>query len=71
MDLRWDILLGYAPLFAEGLRMTLELTVIAIVFAAVSYWRANGLTYRRFIVQPASLAIALTGLYWTIQRAMF
>jgi len=30
VDLRWDILLGYAPLFAEGLRMTLELTVIAI-----------------------------------------
>jgi polar amino acid transport system permease protein len=30
VDLRWDILLGYAPLFASGLWMTLELTVIAI-----------------------------------------
>ena len=32
---------------------------------------ATGSTYRRFIVQPASLAIALTGLYWTLQRAFF
>lgn len=29
-DLRWDILVGYAPLFAAGLRMTLQLTVVAI-----------------------------------------
>jgi hypothetical protein len=25
-------------------------------------------TYRRLIVQPDSLAIALVGLFWTIQR---
>lgn len=30
LDLRWDILVGYAPLFAAGLRMTLQLTVVAI-----------------------------------------
>jgi hydrogenase/urease accessory protein HupE len=47
-----------------------QLTVIALAFAAVAYWCSDGLTYRRFIVQPASLAIALTGLYWTIQRAL-
>ncbi len=47
-----------------------QLSVIAIAFALVAYWRSNGLTYRRFIVQPASLAIALTGLYWTIQRML-
>jgi hydrogenase/urease accessory protein HupE len=46
-----------------------QLTIIALLFLAVAYWRANGLTYRRFIVQPASLAIAIVGLYWTIQRA--
>ena len=31
MDLRWDILAGYGPLFAEGLWTTVRLTVIAIV----------------------------------------
>lgn len=30
MDLRWDILSGYAPLFWAGLLMTLQLTVVAI-----------------------------------------
>jgi hypothetical protein len=45
-----------------------QLTVIALAFLAVAYWRTSAPTYRRFIVQPASLAIALTGVYWTIQR---
>jgi hydrogenase/urease accessory protein HupE len=45
-----------------------QLTVIALAFLAVAYWRSSAPTYRRFVVQPASLAIALTGLYWTIQR---
>jgi polar amino acid transport system permease protein len=31
MDLRWDILLPYAPLFARGIWMTVQLTVIALV----------------------------------------
>lgn len=30
MDLRWDILAGYGPLFASGLLTTIELTIIAI-----------------------------------------
>jgi polar amino acid transport system permease protein len=30
-DLRWEILVGYGPLFARGLAMTLELTVVSIV----------------------------------------
>jgi polar amino acid transport system permease protein len=29
-DLRWEILVGYGPLFAQGLAMTLELTVVSI-----------------------------------------
>jgi hypothetical protein len=48
-----------------------QLTVIAIAFAIVAYWRRNRLTYRRLIVQPASLIIGLTGLYWTLQRALW
>jgi hydrogenase/urease accessory protein HupE len=45
-----------------------QLSVIALAFAVVAYWRSNRVSYRRFIVQPASLAIALVGLYWTAQR---
>ncbi len=31
MDLRWEILVGYAPLFVSGLWMTLQLTAVAMV----------------------------------------
>jgi polar amino acid transport system permease protein len=31
MDLRWEILAGYAPLFVTGLWMTLQLTAVAMV----------------------------------------
>jgi hydrogenase/urease accessory protein HupE len=47
-----------------------QLTVIALALAAVAYWRRNRPMYRRFIVQPASVAIAAAGLYWTVQRLM-
>jgi len=47
-----------------------QLTVIALTFGAVAYWRSNRATYRRWVVLPASLAIAITGVYWTIQRAL-
>lgn len=30
MDLRWEILAGYGPLFASGLLMTIQLTLVAI-----------------------------------------
>jgi hydrogenase/urease accessory protein HupE len=45
-----------------------QLTVIAMAFAAVVYWRRNPTSYRRFIVQPASVAIALAGFYWMVER---
>ncbi len=47
-----------------------QLTVVAIAFVLVAYWRRNALSYRRLIAQPASMAIALMGLYWTIQRLL-
>lgn len=31
MDLRWDILVGYAPLFIEGLFTSLKITLVAMV----------------------------------------
>jgi hydrogenase/urease accessory protein HupE len=47
-----------------------QLTVVAIAFVLVAYWRQNAVSYRRLIVQPASVAIAFMGLYWTIQRLL-
>jgi len=47
-----------------------QLTVIALAFAAVAYWRRNRSVYRRLVVQPVSVAIALIGLFWTLQRAL-
>ena len=48
-----------------------QLTVIAIAFAACAYWQQRDrVTYRRFIVLPASFAIALIGIFWTVQRAL-
>ena len=35
MDLRWEILAGYGPLFASGLLMTLQLALVAIVVGLV------------------------------------
>ena len=47
-----------------------QLTVIASAFAAVVYWRSRSDVYRRLVVRPASLVIAVTGLYWMVQRAI-
>jgi hydrogenase/urease accessory protein HupE len=48
-----------------------QLTVIGIAFALCAYWQhRDRLAYRRFIVVPASCAIALVGLFWTVQRAL-
>ena len=42
MDLRWDILAGYGPLFASGVVTTIELTFVAI-FAGLVLGVAFGL----------------------------
>jgi hypothetical protein len=47
-----------------------QFSVIALVFAVVAYWHRDSARYRRLVVQPASAAIALVGLYWTLQRAL-
>ena len=44
-----------------------QLAVIALCFAAVG-WAMNGQRYRRLVVIPASAAIALVALGWTIER---
>ena len=47
-----------------------QLLVVAIAFALVAYWRKNAVSYRRLIAQLASVALALVGLYWTVQRLL-
>ena len=46
-----------------------QLTVIGLAFGAVFQMHQKG-WYRRWVVVPASLAIATTGVVWTIQRVM-
>jgi hypothetical protein len=48
-----------------------QLSVIALATLAVGWWRLSRLElYRRWVVVPVSLAIALVGLYWTATRAL-
>ena len=48
-----------------------QLSVIAAAFVLCAYWQhRDRLAYRRFVVVPASFAIALVGLFWTVQCAM-
>lgn len=45
-----------------------QLTVIALAALLLGQWFRDRAWYRRRVVIPVSLAIAATGLYWTIQR---
>ena len=48
-----------------------QVTVILLAFLAVGLWFRNKSWYRKVIVIPLSLAIAITGLYWTWDRIVF
>jgi hypothetical protein len=45
-----------------------QLAVIALAFAGVAVWCRQAGWYRRRVVWPASLAIAVIGVYWTLSR---
>ena len=45
-----------------------QLSVIAVASLLVARWFHERVWYRRHIVVPASVVIALTGLYWTVTR---
>lgn len=45
-----------------------QVTVVALAWLAVGYWKREASGYRRFVVAPASITIAITGLYWTLER---
>jgi hypothetical protein len=46
-----------------------QLTVIALAAVAVAWYR-HRTWYHRLVVAPASIAIAVVGVYWTITRAL-
>jgi len=45
-----------------------QLTVILSAFVCVGMWARQSDAYRRFVVVPASIVIAATGAFWTVQR---
>ena len=45
-----------------------QLAVIAIAFLLVGIWAGNKPWYKSRIANPASIAIALVGIYWTLER---
>lgn len=45
-----------------------QLAVIAAAFGLVGWWGRDRPWYRARVIVPASAAIALTGLYWTVER---
>jgi HupE / UreJ protein len=48
-----------------------QLAVLALALVVVGWWRRGEAgRYRRWVVQPASVAIALVGAYWTIVRSL-
>jgi hydrogenase/urease accessory protein HupE len=47
-----------------------QLAVIVLAFLAVGLWFRQRDWYRRGIVVPASLMIALVGAYWTVERVI-
>lgn len=64
---RSDVALGLA-----GFNLGVEggqLTAIAVLALALGPWRDRP-WYRRRVVVPASIAIALVGAYWTVTRAL-
>jgi hypothetical protein len=48
-----------------------QLAVIALAFGLVGWWGKDRPWYRARVIVPASAAIALTGLYWTVERIFF
>lgn len=47
-----------------------QLTIIAAATLLFAYWYREKTWYRGRFVVPASLAIAMTGLFWTVQRVL-
>jgi polar amino acid transport system permease protein len=58
MDLRWEILAGYGPLFVTGLWMTVQLTLVSIVCGLILGVLLGLVSSSRDAPQPQSLPLA-------------
>ncbi len=58
MDLHWNILVGYAPLFLDGLWTTIELTAVAIALGLLLGVVLGLISSSRDAPQPHSLPLA-------------
>lgn len=45
-----------------------QLAVVGLAFLLLASWARNQPWYRSRVVIPLSVLIAITGLYWTIER---
>lgn len=45
-----------------------QLAVLTLAFLLVGFWATHQSWYRARVAVPASMAIALTGFYWTVER---
>jgi polar amino acid transport system permease protein len=59
VDLRWEILAGYGPLFAAGLWMTIQLTIVAIGLGLVLGVSLGLISSSADAPSPKSLPLAL------------
>jgi polar amino acid transport system permease protein len=64
MDLRWGILAGYGPLFAQGLWATVELTIVAITAGLLLGVLLGLISSSRDAPPPKSAALG-----WTLKAA--
>jgi polar amino acid transport system permease protein len=58
MDLRWEILAGYGPLFVTGLWMTVQLTLVSIVCGLILGVLLGLVSSSRDAPQPQSMPLA-------------
>jgi hypothetical protein len=47
-----------------------QITIILILFCAISYWFQNKIWYRNFITLPFSSVVGLVGLFWFFERIL-
>jgi hypothetical protein len=47
-----------------------QISVVALALAASAPWHRSPIQYRRFVLVPASLAIAAVGMFWTVARVV-
>jgi polar amino acid transport system permease protein len=67
LDLRWEILAGYGPLFVQGLLMTLQLTIVSISGGLVLGVVLGLISSTRDGPRPASLFAAAA---WSLLRGV-